>query len=134
MILESALIIYLPKCTNIYNNAYPFICSYSGGNNFPISRKNLSDFYGNYRPNIRPNIRPDSAEYSVSADTSFYCIGRSLVLSRIFCQKGVRENFRFETVKFVPFNTVIKVFREIIVWIDLKIENIGLTERMLIFL
>ena len=78
MILESALIIYLPKCTNIYNNAYPFICSYSGGNNFPISRKNLSDFYGNYRPNIRPNIRPDSAEYSVSADTSFYCIGRSL--------------------------------------------------------
>ena len=36
-------------------------------------------FYVNYRPNIRPNIRPNPAEYSVSADTTFGCIGRSLV-------------------------------------------------------
>ena len=31
------------------------------------------------RPNYRPNIRPFLAEYSVSADTSFSCIGRSLL-------------------------------------------------------
>ena len=30
------------------------------------------------RPNIRPNIRSGSAEYSVSADTDFTPIGRSL--------------------------------------------------------
>ena len=33
------------------------------------------------RPNYRPNIRPFLAEYSVSADTSFSCIGRSLEFS-----------------------------------------------------
>ena len=38
----------------------------------------LSDYYCNYRPNIRPNIRPDPTEYSVSADTNFEAIGRSL--------------------------------------------------------
>ena len=30
------------------------------------------------RPNYRPNIRPFLAEYSVSADTTFCPIGRSL--------------------------------------------------------
>ena len=31
------------------------------------------------RPNYRPNIRPFLAEYSVSADTTFCTIGRSLI-------------------------------------------------------
>ena len=38
----------------------------------------LVAYLGTIRPNYRPNIRPKAAEYSVSADTSFTPIGRSL--------------------------------------------------------
>ena len=39
---------------------------------------NLAPIWANYQGIIRPNIRPIPAEHSVSADTNFYCIGRSL--------------------------------------------------------
>ena len=42
--------------------------------------KKIPLFRGDIRPNYRPNIRPFLAEYSVSADTNFTCIGRSLVM------------------------------------------------------
>ena len=41
----------------------------------------LVAYLGTIRPNYRPNIRPNAAEYSVSADTSFICIGRTLFFS-----------------------------------------------------
>ena len=44
---------------------------------WPISREGI-------RPNIRPNIRSIPAEYSVSADTSFTPIGRSLKNIKVF--------------------------------------------------
>ena len=34
---------------------------------------------GNYRPNIRPKYSAKVAEYSVSADTTFDPIGRTLI-------------------------------------------------------
>ena len=39
----------------------------------------LANFYIKYRPNIRPN----PAEYSVSADTNFGRIGRSVILIKV---------------------------------------------------
>ena len=44
----------------------------------------MAHFGGIIRPNIRPNIRLDVAEYSVSADTTFRPIGRSLALTLMF--------------------------------------------------
>ena len=45
--------------------------------------KKIKLFWPNFkvgiRPNIRPNIRRNLAEYSVSADTNFRPIGRSLL-------------------------------------------------------
>ena len=38
----------------------------------------LANSLAGIRPNYRPNIRPVVAEYSVSADTNFSCIGRTL--------------------------------------------------------
>jgi len=43
------------------------------------------------RPNYRPNIRPFLAEYSVSADTTFYCIGRSLYFLHNIVLRDRRE-------------------------------------------
>ena len=38
----------------------------------------LHKYYVHYRPNIRPNYSVKLAEYSVSADTTFCGIGRTL--------------------------------------------------------
>ena len=76
---QSGPIIHLPKWTNNLNYASLFICTYFRVIIFYFHAIFLYDYYCNYRPNIRPNIRPSSAEYSVSADTNFFCIGRSLM-------------------------------------------------------
>ena len=44
----------------------------------------LHKYYVHYRPNIRPNYSVKLAEYSVSADTTFCCIGRTLVCLQFF--------------------------------------------------
>ena len=71
-IMLKALLVCTLLCTNFW------------GNQSPVSEKiifgtMLPNYYINYRPNIRPNIRSNCAEYSVSADTNFGRIGRSLI-------------------------------------------------------
>ena len=44
----------------------------------PLLSHFSAPFWVDIRPNIRPNIRSETAEYSVSADTNFSPIGRSL--------------------------------------------------------
>ena len=55
--------------------------------------KKIKLFWPNFkvgiRPNIRPNIRRNLAEYSVSADTNFRPIGRSLI--QILREINLRE-------------------------------------------
>ena len=57
----------------------PDLCSHlKCQNHQTILAPNFANLRASIRPNIRPNIRSNSAEYSVSADTNFYRIGRSL--------------------------------------------------------
>ena len=56
------------------------------GTNLPIQRSKIGAILAHFEGIIRPNIRLNVAEYSVSADTIFGPIGRSLLISyyRVF--------------------------------------------------
>ena len=53
------------------------------------------------RPNYRPNIRPFLAEYSVSADTTFCTIGRSLIAALEKLQKFLQIKIKIQSLKLI---------------------------------
>ena len=59
--------------------------------------KKIKLFWPNFkvgiRPNIRPNIRRNLAEYSVSADTNFRPIGRSLMSNSLYLVTFMNDIF-----------------------------------------